>query len=494
MEHIPTSVQHSAVRRLAGQSAVYALGNLGLKIAGLLLLPLYLDEVRLSIADYGHLGLLETTAQLVVALAGAGIASGLLRYTAAREEASPEDYLGTALFTVLGIAGVAVAVFMLLAEPLAGLLIGDRGYATVLRWTGAYIGFKVLGAIPYMVLRVRERAGLFLAALLAEVTILLIGVYVALVHYDAGLSGIMMAFTISAALVAVPLSIASLRFARFTWQKKLAGDLLRFGMPLAMAALAGILLNAGDRFVLQAMLGPEPLAIYLLAAKFGGLINMLFVQSFNMSFSVLGLKSIDTTGVTDLHRRAFRHFVVIAGWGVLGVSLLAFDATRFISSTPEYLSAEPLILPIAYGFMLYGLYFLVVNVLYSTKKTRNVATLVIGAAVANIILNILLIPFLGVMGAALSSIAGYGLLLAISVRQARREMPLNLPWKAFWLVSGIIVVLWAVALPSSEWEPLARILFRMAIIGLYPALMLVTGLYSRSEVKSVYIGIRGARR
>lgn len=491
MEPASAPESQGAVRRLARQSAVYALGNLALKAAGLLLLPLYLDEARLSIADYGHLGLLETTAQFAVVLAGAGVASGLLRYTAAGGRASPEEYLGTALITVLGIAGIVVAGLLLLAEPFAGFLLGDGGYAPAFRWMSVYIGFKVLGSIPYMMLRVRERAGLFLTALLAEVILLIGGVYAALVIYDAGLTGVMAAFAISAGLVAVPLSLIALRYARITWQKRLTGDLLTFGMPLALAALAGILLNAGDRFVVQAMLGPESVAIYVLAAKFGGLINMLFVQSFNLSFSVLGLKSIDRTGVTDLHRRAFRHFVVIAGWGVLGVSFFAFDATRLISSTPEYLSAEPLILPIAYGFLLYGLYFLVVNVLYSAKRTRSVAILVIVSAIANILLNILLIPFIGVMGAALSSIAGYGLLLAVTVRQARREMPLNLPWRSLWVISGVILVLWIAGLPSLGWDPLVRIVFRLALVGAYPLFVLLMGLYSRSEVESVYSAVKG---
>src|SRR5690606_22620517 len=108
---------------------------------------------------------------------------------------------------------------------------------------------------------------------------------------------------------------------------------------------------------LKAFTDAEVVAVYGLAAKYGGLVNMLFVQSFQLAFTVIGLKALAPGGEgADVHRRTFRHFVVVTGWGVLGVSLLARDVTAALSPNPAFLAAEPLVLPLALGFMAYGVY------------------------------------------------------------------------------------------------------------------------------------------
>lgn len=482
-----------AVRRLAWQSGVYALGNLVLKGAGLLLLPLYLDPARLPVADYGYLGLIETAAQLAIAVTGLGLASGLLRYATAGGQGDPKSYAATAFWTTLALAGLLVALVWIAAPLLASVLAGDASRSAVVRWAGLYAALKTVGAVPYMVLRVRERAGVYLLALVLEVAVLVGGVALALGRFEAGLEGVVMAFAASGA-VAAALSLGLLGTVRRGWQPRLASQLVRFGWPLAGAALAGILLNTGDRFVLEALAGPEVLAVYVLAAKFGGLINMLFVQSFNLAFSVLGLKALGAGEGTDLHRRVFRHYTVLTGWGVLGVSLLAYDVTRWLSPDPGYLAADPLILPVALGFLFYGLYYLFLNVLYSADRTRRVAVLVLASAGANVALNIALVPWLGAMGAALATAASYALLAGWTLRQARRVEPVAVPWIALVGTLGLVVALWLVAQPTLDWGDGARLAARLGILGLYPPLVLVLRLYRLDEVRALLRLRGGAQR
>ena len=46
-------------------SLIYSLGNVSLKITGLILIPIYTNPKYLSVEDYGILGMLEIVAQLV---------------------------------------------------------------------------------------------------------------------------------------------------------------------------------------------------------------------------------------------------------------------------------------------------------------------------------------------------------------------------------------------------------------------------------------------
>lgn len=483
--------------RLLKQSGLYALGNAALKAGGLVLLLFYLDPALLAQAEYGRLVLLETATNLAVVVAGLGLAQGLLKYGTDPAFADERDALRfTTLAASAGLAAGLWAAITLLAPPLAAWLLDDAARAPIVRLAGAYAALKVVAAVPYMTLRMDERAGWYVAGLVAEFTVLVGGVYYFLVVERMGLEGVMWGFVCSAGVAALLLGGGLLARAPWRFQGGLVRRLFAFGAPLTFAGLAGVLLNTGDRFLLDAFDGAEAVAVYGLAQKFGGLVNMLFVQSFSMAFAVLGLKAlgsltVDSGGeVGNLHRRTFRHYAVLTGWGVLGVSLLAFDVTAWISPNPAYLDADPLILPVALGFMAYGVYYIMMNVLYATAQTRRIAGNVLGAALLNLALNAALIPFLGAMGAALATLASYAALAAVTAWQARRAVTIAFPWLALAMVLALVVGLWALGQPALGWTPPARIAWRLGLIAAYPPLVLATGVYSRDELRLTWAAVQ----
>ena len=493
----------SPLLRLARQSGVYALGNAAIKAGGLLLLLLYLDPALLAQAEYGRLILIETAANLAVVIAGLGLAQGLLKYATDPAFAEDRDSLGfTTLLVTAGLAAALWAAVSILAAPLAGLLLDDAARAPIVRLAGAYAALKVVATVPYMALRVEERAGWYVAGLIVEFTVLVGGVYYFLAVQQMGLDGVLIGYVLSAGSAALLLSVALLVRSRWRFRRGLVGPLFRFGVPLTFASLASVLLNTGDRFLLDAFAGAEAVAVYGLAQKFGGLVNMLFVQSFSMAFAVLGLKALGSLSgeggeVGNLHRRTFRHYAVLTGWGVLGVSLLAFDVTEIVSPNPAYLDADPLVLPIALGFMAYGVYIIMMNVLYATAQTKRIAGNVLGAALFNLALNAALIPFLGAMGAALATLAAYAGLAAVTTWQARSAVLITFPWSALLTVALVVLGLWALAQPSLGWAQPGRVAWRLGLIALYPPLVFVSGVYSRAEWRVMWDAVRaygGARR
>lgn len=479
--------------RMARQGALYALGSAVVKLGGLLLLPIYLDPDFLSQADYGRLGLIETLAHLLAAFAGLGLISGLLRY--ASEEVSDDERgsLGfTALVATVGAAALAAGAVWAASAPLAALFLDDAGRAGIIALAGAYAALKAIGAVPLMLIRVRERAGLYILAVMLELVILVGGAWYFLVEQRLGLEGALFAFVLAAGATTALLCVLALARLPWRFEPRLARRLLTFGLPLTFGSLATILLNTGDRFLLEALAGAEVLGLYVLAAKFGSLVYMLFVQSFNMSFAVLGLKATgEASGDgSRLHIRTFRHFVTVAGWGVLGVAVLALDATALLSPDASYQQAEPLILPVALGYLLYGVYFIGVNLLYSAERTRSVALNVLVAAVLNAVLNVVLIPVLGGMGAALATLVSYAFLAAVTAWQARRYMQVGFPWWALATVLLVVGGLWALAQPSHDWPTLWRLGYRVGLVALYPVLALVAGIYTRDELRQSWRALR----
>ncbi len=469
--------------RLVRQSGVYALGNVALKLSGLVLIPLYLN--LLSTATYGHFALLDTTARLAILLGGLGLATGLLRFmtNAAYEEAHAALPF-TALVTTGGAAVAVGALLWGLAAPLAALLVDDASQAGLVRLMAVYAACKVVEAIPTMLLRTQERPGLYVTATLAEMLVLIGCVFLFLVRLDRGLQGVMEAYAVSAGVGAVVLCGGMLATVKWEFRADLVRPLARFGAPLVVAGLASLFLNLGDRYLLKILVDAEGVGVYDWAGRLGGVINMFFVQSFQLAFGVLGLKALgEEPDGARLYRRVFRHYAAWSGWGVLGLSLLALDFTYLVSDNPAYLSAEVLVLPIALGFMAYGIYYVVVNVLYASGRTRVLPPMVFGAALLNAVLNLLLIPALGLLGAAFATLAAYAFLTALAARVAERQIRVGYAWGKLAQVVGLVVGLFLLGRLSVEWATIPRLALRLVLILAYLPALLLLRIYRIEEVK-----------
>ncbi|CAN5621824.1 oligosaccharide flippase family protein [soil metagenome] len=488
----------STFGRLARQAGLYTLANLGIKLGGLALLIFLLDPQFLSQADFGRHNLLDVASSLLIVVGGLGIATGLLKV--ATETALEAERPAIILTAVVACTALGMSVFLIVwmaSGPLAAFLLDDESRTGPVLWMGAYAGLKIVAAVPYVVLRVREWAGLYVVAAVVEIIILVGGAAYLLTQTNLGLEGVWLAYAASAGLAAIGLSIAVTSGIRFRLRPVHIRRIALVGMPLALAGLASMLLNTGDQFLLKAFRDAETVAVYGLAAKYGSLINMLFVQSFNMAFAVIGLKALgggaNVQDGSELHRRSLRPYAAVTGLGVLGVSLLTLDVTRWLSPNPAFLEAEPLVLPIALGFLGYGVFFIMMNVLYAQERTRAVAINVGLAAGFNLLLNLAAIPYFGAMGAALATTASYTMLAVITAIQGSRAAPQAYPWLAIIGVCLVVLGLWALGQPSRYWDPGLRLLYRGGLIATYPLMLVVVGIYSREELTRVWRGFRRGR-
>lgn len=67
------------IKQVMKDSVLYGIGNVAVKLVGFILIPLYTDAEYFSTADYGLMGLLEVTSQILIAVMGLSLYSGLIR-------------------------------------------------------------------------------------------------------------------------------------------------------------------------------------------------------------------------------------------------------------------------------------------------------------------------------------------------------------------------------------------------------------------------------
>ena len=473
--------------RLVKQGSIYALGNFLFKVAGFLLAFIYLDPDYLAEAAYGRLALLDTTAKVLIPLLTLGISTGLLKFWADPEYASEK---GVLVFTsVIAVCGCGVAAFILVAlsAPYAAeILLGSSERAGLFYLLGGYMACKIIATTPTKHLRNEEKAGWMVAAIALEMVLLVAGVYYFLVVEGLGLIGVMQAYLLSAGVSAAVLVGGVLVSVPWKFKPEYLRRLVRFGMPLAWVGIGAMLLSLGDRYLLQWLTGPVTVGIYDWSGRLGNVLYMLFVSSFQLAFTVHGVKALSgDVSEADLHRRTFRHFVIWTGWAALGLSLLAYDVTLLVSDSAAYLAAEYLVLPVAIGYLFYGVYTVMNNLLYAGGRTKMIARNIYLTAGLNIILNLALIPLLGAFGAALATAISYAGLVAVTTRIAYTETTTRFPWMVLAKVLTLILGLYLLGRVSFDWSLAGRLSARIFLIGLYPLGIYLWGLYTNDEWKEL---------
>ena len=470
------------LKRLVQQSSTYALVNVVAKISGFALMALYGDPSILSEADFGLLGGMNAVMMFAMLVGGIGLPLGIIRFASdpSLSDADRDGVPVTALMMSAVSGAVVAGLGWAYAEPAAAVFLKSSARSEPIRWLSLFVGFKVVSEVSYTVLRQREKAGAFALVGAAEALLLVAAVAWFLLDGQ-GLAGVMKGYALSAgvtAAVVTPLLLSKVSRA-VRW--RLVGSLAAFGLPLIVSGLAGRFLNLGDRYLIIYLVSEEAAAVYEWAARFGGIVNTFLVQSFTLAFTVLGMKALDRDGSPELHRQSFRHFVALAGWLVLGITLFVDDLSRGIADSPAYYQTEGLVLLIAGGFAFYGLYYVAVTVLYVAGRTRAVAASVGAAAALNLALNLALIPTMGIAGAALATLVSYAALAVGTARLAQASTPVAYSWRSLGVVVALTVGLWGVATVSAGWGLVPRLAFRAALALAYlPGLWLLR-VYRRDD-------------
>ncbi len=459
-----------------------------LKGAGLILAPLLLNPAYLSVDDFGSFALLMITAQLAIYLAGLGLASALLRFLTREQEADIAGSLpATAYLLAVGASVIVGFGFVFFAHPLGSALMDGGDTSALMTFLAVYVGSKCVASVPLAWLRVRERAARYTLAVVLEMIVLIVLVYLELAVNGTGLIGLIRAYALAGIVALIVLTVMMMREAAWSVDGRAASALLRYGVPLVLASLAGWFLNAGDRYLLNWLADRGAVAGYEWSARVAGLVNMLLVQSFQLAFTVVGLKALEA-GAAGFYRRAFRHFIIWTGAAILVLSIWTPDGMRILMALfdidPHYLQARTLVFPLALGFGAYGVYIIANNALLASGRTRIIGVNVLIVALLNAGLNIILIPYFGAMGAAVATTFSYAALAGLAVWTSRRDLSVRYPWRIPAGVTALLLVLFFAGLMVDPWPLLPRVASKLGLTLAYLVAIPVLGLYSREEIRS----------
>ncbi|HSI56834.1 MAG TPA: oligosaccharide flippase family protein [Ideonella sp.] len=381
----------------------YALGNVLMIGAGFVSFPIttrLLSNEQFGVLSYWEAGLL-----LLVAVVKLGGGDAIVRFYPHGGDGSALSRYATNFIVLPALVSLGVWLLAVAAGGLAASA-GWLDAPTIALVAIAQALPLVWGGFVLRAMQAREQSGLNTVVSVLWRWLIVAATLTMLLLVQASATSVLIGRLLAHLLVAGVLLVWLLRNIEWWWRDrdlKYAREGMSYGAPLAMMEVSNILLAYIDRVMLKWLVGDfASVGIYSIGYALASYVDQLISTALNQALGpvVNRVYAQDgAAGVRALKARVLTPLVYLcAGLGA-GVLMVGRDFLAWLASADKAGSA-----PV---FMLLGVAFLVRPILYTAgegllleKRSGTVFAVTAGAAVANVLLNLVLIPRFGFMGAA----------------------------------------------------------------------------------------------
>ena len=419
------------LRRLATTGAAYTAASVVSKLIAVALLPLYTRY--LTPTDYGAAEVMFAAVVSASIVVRFGMIEALLRFYY-KDGEDPGRVVGTSFATLFWISTAAALIALPFAQPIAEALL-DAPTAELSGQQAAELGRIAIGGLWVLTMmeflltlfRLEERARAYFVTTLLNV-VAAIGLTVVLVvgqgegargHIDRQLRE-------RRRLRRSPSASSTAAGSRSGSTAPLLRRLMRFGLPTMPAELSLYLLNFVDRIIIVRTIGLAEAGLYSLAVKFAQGINVL-VRGFQLAWPPLAYSIRDDDEARRFYASVVTWFVTGCAFVVTAMWLFSRWIVRLLAA-PKFFDSYEAIGLIATAVTLYALYMVLVVILGRTGRTEFNFPATIAALVANVALNLLLVPSMGIVGAGLALVASYVVVVALMYVFTQRLFPVPYEW------------------------------------------------------------------
>ncbi|MDO8775999.1 MAG: oligosaccharide flippase family protein [Burkholderiaceae bacterium] len=405
-------------------SAVYLFSNILTAAIPFALLPILTRY--LTPAEYGQVAIFQTLVAGLAAFVGLNVSGAANRkyYDSDFTNEELKYFIGNC-FLILAVTTVIVfLVALVFKESLSQWLALD------IRW----LLFAVIVSSATFVISMRmgqwqvkkqaKKFGVFQVSqsLLNMLLSLLVVVY--FLQGAAGRIGVLIAIPMVFAGIALLLLFKD-GLLGFAWRPVYLREILSFGVPLVPHAAGLFLLSSVDRFVINAELGLEQVGVYMVAVQLVSAMGLVFdaINNAYVPWLFERLKRDQAEEKKQIVKMTYVYCLALLGVAALGFII---GPTLLIWIAGEkYSAAAEVIGWLALGQAFNGMYLMVTNYIFYSKRTGFLSVATITSGLVNVGLLILLISLIGLKGAAIAFAISMALkfLLTWFVAQLRHPMP-----------------------------------------------------------------------
>ena len=410
---------------LAKNTLIITVGRISTQFITFLLLPLYTS--LLSTDEYGTVDLITTLVQLFIPVVSLMIDQSVFRYLLSCEnDSQKKKIISNAFFVLVGFSSLFIVVYLALMP----FIISQYKIWILLILVATAFSNLFLQIARGLKQTTEYAIGSFICSV---VTIALNVLCIALIKM--GAVGMLLATFLGNVVCCLYLfyRLGIVKYISIsTVNKQTTIDELKYSIPLVPNQLSLWVMNSSDRLIVSFMLGTAANGLLAVSHKFPA-IFMTFFNIFQLAWHETGAVHYFDDDRDSFFSETIEKIVVLFATLCMCIIIalpLVFDWFVNISYNDAYYN-----IPI---YMIASLLNVVVGLLgvvyVATKKTLEIAKTTILAAVINFVVNIILIKYIGLYAASISTFAGYFVTMIYRIIDTKKYLKIKYNLKRYIII------------------------------------------------------------
>ena len=257
---------------------------------------------------------------------------------------------------------------------------------------------------------------------------------------------------------------------------------LLFSLPILPTGLCYWFINLGDRYVIGYFMSADAVGVYSASYGLGSIIAFFYAPiSIALLPAITNLYNNNKIQELKAHLKySLKFLLMFTIPSFFGLSVLSKSVLRTLT-TSEFIGGYLIIPIIALAMILFNSGNINVNVLFLLKKTKTIGLIYGAFASINLVMNIILVPLIGIIGAAIATLITFMAQLFVATMISFKRLPFDIDFKFIMksIISSVIMafVVWKL-------NPMGAVNILIAIViatGVYFVVLILLRGFTREE-------------
>ncbi|MFZ1321774.1 MAG: oligosaccharide flippase family protein [Ignavibacteria bacterium] len=474
------------IKSLSKDTLIYGTNTIVGRFLGFFLVPFYTNKFLPD--EYGIITIIYSYIAILNVFFSIGLESGYMKFSSTLEVGSKKENFSNPYFIVIANSFFLSALIFLFAQELTGIFQVSADYAYLIRYSALILFFDTIVLIPFAFLRLNNKAKSFAGIKIVNISLNVILNIVLILYYNFGIEAVFISNLISSAVTFLMLLPVLKGNITFKFSEDLVKELFLFSIPYIPAGIAANIVQIIDRPILKYLTNDKTVGIYTANYKLG-IFMMLIVSMFEFAWKPFFLNNANDPDAKKLFSKILTVFIAFASAIFIFLTVFIDNIVKFDLPFGSHLIGEAYwsgleIVPvILFGYLFYGMYVNFMAGIYIEKKTKYLPLITGLGAGVNIISNFILIPKLSLMGAAISTLISYFVMMIGIYLVSQKFYKVNYEYKKIGIIFTALISITAIYFminSYSEINWIVKIIFPLIfIITLY-----FTGIFNKNIVKN----------
>ena len=398
------------MKEIVKNTSIYSFGRLASKAIGFLMIPLYTSF--LTPADYGIFELLTMLVMILGIMIQGGISSAMFKfYNSCEDKSDKKEYISTIFIFVNVVCFVLCILSSLFSGYLSYALFADGkyGYHVILMLISFF--FSIVTTVPetYLMVQKKSKQYAIMSLVLLFISLSLNIYFVAFAKL--AVLGVLYASIIARILHAAYLMKITLPEIGLKFDINKLKTVLTFSIPMIPAELGMFVFACSDRFFLSHMSNLSEVGIYSLGYKFAFMLSFLVIQPFMQVWEQEMYEISGKEGAETIFGRIYIYLVCAVMFSGLLMSVFIKEVIELVA-TSQFHSAWKVVPFIALAYVFRASYYYFRMAMFIKSKTLSLSKVTVIGALFSLLLNYILIPRYGAIGASIATLCSYFILSA----------------------------------------------------------------------------------